>query len=78
MFLADARQVKSAVNLHAQVCVSSAGELVIDLFVGEKYTSSSVPSEKSRPVLGRGAVLHRSPLWLPVPFVTAAGIAHSH
>lgn len=23
-------------------------------------------------------LLHRSPLWLPVPFVTAAGIAHSH
>lgn len=23
-------------------------------------------------------LLHRTPLWLPIPFVTAAGIAHSH
>lgn len=29
-------------------------------------------------VLGSKAVLHCSPLWLSVPFVTAARIAHSH
>lgn len=52
-------------------------EVIIDLFVLRKYVSSSLLLE-NHSVLGSNAVLHCSPLWLPVPFVTAACIAHSH
>lgn len=51
--------------------------VIIDLFVLRKYVSSQLLLE-NHSVLDSNAVLHCSPLWLPVPFVTAACIAHSH
>lgn len=52
-------------------------EVIIDLFLLRKYVLSPLLLE-NHSVLGFNAVLHCSPLWLPVPFVTAARIAHSH
>lgn len=51
-------------------------EDIIDLFVPRKYVSSPLLTE-NHSVLDSNAVLHCSPLLLPVPFVTAASIAHS-
>lgn len=47
--------------------------VVCDLFQQACFVSSETLLSLALTLL-----LHRSPLWLPVPFVIAAGIAHSH
>lgn len=53
-------------------------EVIVDPLALRRWNVLSPLLLEHHSVLGSDAVLHRSPLWLPVPFVTAARIAHSH
>lgn len=66
------------VRLQRKLLNGGYQEVIIDLLVLRRWNVLSPLLLEHHSVLGSDAVLHRSPLWLPVPFVTAARIAHSH